>query len=282
MNISFDKKNIQFTIEALGKIDATMKRYACSIDTTKPMNKADLTFLDLLLRQSTNLRVIKNLLIDYSQNKQIGYVLPIGLIIRCCLEDAITIAYLFIFIDNTHLLENEINISSIDSIKKGLLDQIFHAPKYWKCSKEEKERIQNIDKEQILKFKKEHPEYFDIESLEPKKTYEIRNISLDWEKYFNPGELKNNDIIFKINKIEEAYGSFGNIYNLYKFFCLFEHYSYASRNILIFNEYTFTQLVVSIEYVIRSMLSIIDLLNANQEFIEDLKTALKILQKIIK
>lgn len=282
MDIQFDNHNIKITIKALTKVDEIIERFACSLDTTNPKDKIYLTFLDLLLRQSTNFRIIKNLLIDYSENNQIGYVLPIGLIIRCCLEDAITIAYLFIFIENPHLLENEINISSIDSIKKGLLDQTFHAPKYWKCSKEEKERIQNIDKEQTLKFKKEHPEYFNIESLKLKKAYEIRKISPDWEKYFNPGELKNNSIIFKINKIEEAYNSFGNIYNLYKFFCLFEHYSYASRNILIFNEYTFTQLVVSIEYVIRSMLSTINLLNANQEFIEDLKSALKILQKVLK
>lgn len=282
--IELNSKNIAVACDSLDMLTNTINKYSKSIKG-KEFNKNKLALIDLIMRNYPNLRAINSLLLDFRNGENTGNFLPVGLLMRCCLEDILQIVYLLIFVDDSDILECEINIKSAQAIGKNFEGYIKSAPEYWTCPQEEKEKLKEELHKQYFELKAKHSYLFNSTTAKTKKAKDFRRECANPLKYFNDGNgkiIENETVKFYFETLKKHDKEFSYIYLLYKHFCLFEHYSFITRNAPIPSNQLFLQLVISIEYVQRGVLRALVYLAAEEQFLEDIVASKSKLQTLIK
>jgi len=279
MEIEINEKNKQIILDTLSKPIEIIQKISDS--EKKQSDKKRLVILDLLFRQFPNLNSISLLLNQYFTLKNYGNTLPIGLIMRCCLEDMIFAKYLLTFKNNSVVFENEIIVQSKNAISEYLKYIIEQEPEYWMCSNKKKEeiKIKNIDRFNV--FKIDYPQFFD-ESGEIKNFRKLRKDIPDIRKYFNSKTIDRHGPYNMFKRLKSVEFKFIYIYFEYKFYCLFEHYSFHTRKIMELNKYNFGHLALSFEFILRAIKDILEYLNVDNSYLTRIKETNKSLGELLK
>jgi hypothetical protein len=282
MLIEISKKNQAIVTNALSDTIDLIQEFAKS-ENKEQSDKKRLVLLDLIFRQYPNLNAISILLENYFKLNNQGNNIPIGLILRCGLEDMMYAIYLITFQDDPDVLEREIIVQSKNAISEYIEYVIFREPEYWKCSPEKKQSIQEANKRIYETFKKDNPVFFDDDG-KLKNFRKLRREVPNYRNYFNSENIEKQGPCSMYKRLKTVDLDFSYIYFEYKFYCLFEHYSFSTRKILELNEFTFGHLAVSIEFILRSIVRIMVHLSVDSKFIEKINIinksmALNLLQK---
>jgi hypothetical protein len=270
MLLEFTKKHQETVSNALSDAIDLIQEFAKS-ENKNEEDKKRLVLLDLIFRQYPNLNSISLLLENFFKLSNQGNNVPIGIIMRCSLEDMMYGVYLITFQDDPEVLENEITVQSKNSISEYIEYVIFKEPEYWKCSNEQKLAIQETNKETYETFKKDNPIFFD-ETGKVKSFKKLRRDIPNIRKYFDSESICKQGPCSMYKRIKNVDLDFSYIYFEYKFYCLFEHYSFSTRRILELNEFTFGHLAVSIEFVFRGIVRIMTFLNVDSKYIDKLNS----------
>jgi hypothetical protein len=282
MLIEISKKNQAIVTNALSDTIELIQEFAKS-ENKEQSDKKRLVLLDLIFRQYPNLNAISILLENYFKLNNQGNNIPIGLILRCGLEDMMYAIYLITFQDDPDVLEREIIVQSKNSISEYIEYVIFREPEYWKCSPEKKQSIQEANKGIYESFKKDNPVFFDDDG-KLKNFRKLRREVPNYRNYFNSENIEKQGPCSMYKRLKTVDLDFSYIYFEYKFYCLFEHYSFSTRKVLELNEFTFGHLAVSIEFILRGIVRILGHLRVDSKFIEKINIinksmALNLLQK---
>lgn len=283
MNIELNKTNLKILNNSINIVEKVLKDYCVSIEK-KEFKKLPLTFIDFIGRYRANLKSINYQLKLFMEDDESLSFLPIGLVMRCSLEDTIQAKYLLLFIDYPEIMEQEVNVISLKSIESNLGSYIKKIPAYLKCSEEQKKNLQRKLESSYQEYKKNNSIYFN-ERGKLKKSYELRKESANWKMFFEKRRVKenqrDNSAVFWYNMIKKKNKEFSSVYLYYQYFCMFEHYTYASRNAFVWNSVGFDILVVSIEFIYRMIRYILIFLGADRKYIDEVEDALKELHKIL-
>lgn len=283
MNIELSKTNLKILNNSINIVEKVLKDYCVSIEK-KEFEKLPLTFIDFIGRYRVNLKSINYQLKLFMEDDESLSFLPIGLIMRCCLEDTIQAKYLLLFIDHPEIMKQEINVISLNSIKSNFESYIKEYPDYWRCSEDQVKKFKSELESDYQAYKKNNSIYFN-ERGKLKKTYELRKGSANWEKFFEKERVKkgksDNSAVFWYNMIKKRNKEFSSVYLHYKYFCMFEHYTFASRNAFVWNPVGFNILAISLEFVYRMIRHILIFLEADRKYIDEVEDALKELHKIL-
>lgn len=280
MEIEINKKNKQIILDVISNTIDKIRKISISEHKEQSDTKR-LVLLDLLYRQFPNLNSISLLLEQYFTLNNKGNTLPIGLIMRCSIEDMLFAKYLLTFKDNLSVFENEILVQSRNAIKQHLEYIIEKEPDYWICSDNKKEEIKLKNKGQYNAFKIDNPEFFN-ESGEIKNISALRKEIPDIRNYFNSESIKKQGPYYMFEKLKTIEFEFSYIYFEYKFYCLFEHYSFHTRKIMELNKYTFGHLAFSIEFILRAIVDILDYLNVDRSYLTEIIEIKKSLGELLK
>ena len=283
MNIELKTENLTIINNSICIIEEALKRYCFSIEK-KEFTKLPLTFVDLIGRYRVNLKSVNSQVQSFKENDESLSFLPIGLIMRCCLEDTIQAKYLLLFIDDPEIMEREIDVTSLHSIKSNLQSYIKEAPEYWKCPEDKKKELENELESAYREYKENNSNYYNKKG-NLKKSYELRKESANWKKFFKKERVKkdrhDNSASFWHIMIKDKDKDFASIYMHYRYFCMFEHYTFASRNAFVWNPVGFNIFAVSIEFVYRIIHHILIFLEAEKIYIEEVEKGLIELHKIL-
>jgi len=280
MEIEISEKNTNIIFSVLSKTIEVLKNISVSI-TGKETDFKKLTLCDLLYRQFPNLNSINSLLTQYLTQKNLGNTLPIGLMIRCSLEDMMFARYLLSFMDVPDIFENEIIVQSKNSISEYLQYIVNNESEHWLLPEEEKEKFKSLTNTQYLTFKKNNSVFFD-EQWNVKNFKELRIDIPNIENYFDSISILKHGPASMFTRIKTVDLSFSYIYFEYKFYCQFEHYSFHTRRIMELNGYTFAHLALSLEFVLRGIIYIIDYLSLDEKHISELIIIKKSLGDLLK
>lgn len=283
MNIELKTENLTIINNSIYIIEEALKRYYFSIEK-KEFTKLPLTFVDLIGRYRVNLKAVNSQVQSFMESDESLSFLPIGLIMRCCLEDTIQAKYLLLFVDDPEIMEREVDVTSLHSIKSNLQSYIKEAPEYWKCSEDKKKELESELYSTYREYKENNSIYFNKRG-DLKKSYELRKESANWEKFFEKERVKkgrqDNSVGFWYTMIKNKDKDFASIYMHYRYFCMFEHYTFASRNAFAWNSVGFNIFAVSMEFVYRIIRHILIFLEAENIYIEEIKNGLMELHKIL-
>ena len=243
-----------------------------SFENKKEQGTKRIVFIDLLYRSYANLKTIKYLLNNYLTDESGDVFLPIGLLMRCCLEDIIYANYLLSFKDYPEIIEKEIIVQSREFIKGYIQFKYDNAHEYWLCSEKEKIDARCNEDAMYNELKKFNPDYYT--ECEIRSIKNIRGKIPIISEVFDNKDYNTKispSIHYKRLKEIESDESHSNtkisyIYFLYKLFCQFEHYSKESREYIVMNDHTFAEFCYSIDFILISMIRIFDYLNANNDF----------------
>ena len=282
MLIEISEKNQAIVSRALSDTIDLVQEFAKS-ENKKQDDKKRLVLLDLIFRQYPNLNAVSILLENFFRLDNQGNNIPIGLILRCCLEDMMYAVYLITYQDDPEVLEREIMVQSKNAISEYIEYVIFREPEYWKCSPDRKQSIQEANKEIYETFKKDNPIFFD-DTGKIKNFKKLRREIPNFRKYFNSENIDKQGPCSMYKRIKNVDLDFSYIYFEYKFYCLFEHYSFSTRKVLELNEFTFGHLALSIEFILRAMVRIMGYLNVDSKYPEKINAinksmATELLQK---
>lgn len=280
MEILINENNKKIIINAFSNTINVIRKVIES-ENKGHSDKKKLTLLDLLARLYPNLNSINLLFIQYFTLKNLGNSLPIGLIMRCCIEDMIFAKYLLTFKDNPDIFENEIIVQSKNSISEYAQFLFEKEPEYWKCSDEQKKELTLNNIAKYNAFKLENPMFFDelgkIKSIK-KLRKDISNI----QDYFDSKAIGNHGPSNMFKRIKSVELEFSYIYFEYRFYCLFEHYSFHTRKVIVFNEHAFGHLALSFEFILRGIKDILQYLNVDNEYLNKINEIKNSLGKIEK
>lgn len=269
MEIEITEKNTGILLDGLLKTIQEIKNLSASVNP-KESEKKRLTMLDLLCRQFPNLNTIHLLLNQYFTERNLGNTLPIGLIMRCSLEDMMHARYLISFQDVPEIFENEIVVQSKNAISEYLQFIVENESEYWMLPEEEKEKFKTKAIEQYNLFKSENPIFFD-EQGKVKPPKKLRRDIPNIRDFFDSSSIERQGPSTMFNRIKSVDLSFSYIYFEYKFYCLFEHYSFYTRNVTELNKFTFAQLALSFEFVLSGIIHIVEYLALDPKHMTEFK-----------
>jgi hypothetical protein len=279
MEIKVNKKNVDIVNSVLSNTNEIINKIS-HLQNIQQTDKKKLVLLDLLYRLYPNLNSISFLLNQYMELGNKGNVLPIGLIMRCCLEDMMFAKYLLSFQNNLGILENEISVQSKNFLSKYLKYFIENELEYWLCSPGKKAAAKVKNSQEYEKFKLDNKEFFD----EQGKIRSINNLRKDVpgiKIYFNKESIKLNGPVQMYKQLKKSDFEFSYIYFEYKFYCLYEHYSFHTRKIMELNPFTFSHLTLSIEFVLSAMKDIFMFIEIDKSFVDGIIETKKQLGKLI-
>lgn len=269
MEVEINEKNKTIIIDAISDSIEVIQEIGKSIDKEQSDTKR-LVLLDLLFRQYPNLNSIGILFTQYFTLNNLGNTLPIGLIIRCSIEDMLYANYLLTFKNDPVVFENEIKVQSRNFISEYFEYLIENEPDHWKCSNEKREAVKSANLEIYNNFKKENPIFFD-ENGKIKNYRKLRRDVTNIHDYFDSQTIESQGPCSMFKRIKSVDIEFSYIYFEYKFFCLFEHYSLQTRKIMELNRFTFGHLSLSIEFILRAIANILDYLNIDPIYLSKIK-----------
>jgi hypothetical protein len=280
MEIEINEKNKKIILDVLSNTIEIIQKIGDS-EKKEQSDKKRLVLLDLIFRQYPNLNSVGLLFSQYFILKNYGNYLPIGLIMRCSLEDMLYAKYLLSFKNDPSIFENEIIVQSKNAISEYLEYIIEREPDYWMCSDDKKEEIKAKNIEDYNKFKIENPKFFD-ESGKIKNFRKLRKDIPNIRKYFDSDTIEKHGPCNMFKRIRSIELNFSYIYFEYKFYCLFEHYSFHTRKIMELNKYTLGHLALSIEFILRSLIDILEYLNVDSSYLKEIKETTKSLKQLLK
>jgi hypothetical protein len=280
MEIEVSEKNRQILLDVLSESMSRIRKISIS-ENKEQSDKKRLTLLDLLYRQFPVMNSISLLLEQYFDSGNYGNMLPIGLILRCSLEDMLFAKYLLTFKDNSIVFENEILVQSRNAIKQHLEYIVEKESDYWMCSDSEKEKIDLKNRRQYDDFKSDNPKFFN-KSGKIKSINKLRNEIPNIQQYFNSNTINKQGPYFMFDRLKSVDFKFSYIYFQYKFYCLFEHYSFQTRRIMELNSFTFGHFAFSIEFILRAIIDILDYLNVDKTYKTEFISIKKSLGELLK
>lgn len=191
--------------------------------------------LDLMKRMHSNLYALKVIMPEYFKGATLA--LPIGLIIRTCVTDALTGFYLLTFSKDENSLQNELNVIGLDYI--GYLEKLCHIePLFMRPDLPKVEREQIIIKklEEIVEKYPDLIQKRDNLKIIKKTPAEIRATSN--EKIF-PYNTKYTGPVTDLSKFErlfdypgEGVRSLSYLYPLFRLYSQFHHYTILTRKLM--------------------------------------------------
>lgn len=280
MEIEINIKNRKIISDSLSKTIEIIQEIATSEAKKQPDIKK-LVLLDLVFRQYPNLNSIDLLFNQYFSLNNTGNTLPIGLIMRCSLEDMIFAKYLLTFKDKPNIFENEILVQSKNAVKEYLEYVVLNEPEYWMCSDEKKEEVRLLNIESFNGFKKENPEFFD-EFGKVKNFRKLRKDVPEIRQYFDSETIQRQGPCNMYKRLKVVDLQFSYIYFLYKFYCLYEHYSFHTRKILELNKFTFGYMALSTEFILRSLKDILEYARVDTKYVTKIRDINKSLAELLK
>lgn len=279
MEIEIDDKNRQVLLDVLFKTTGIIRKISDSGSNPKD-DKKKLVLYDLLFRLYPNLNTISLLFEQYFTHKNYGNTVPMGLIMRCCLEDMIYAKYLLTFKDDPKVFENEIIVQSKNAVKEYLEYIIENEPDFWKCPDEKKAEIKTSRLEDYEVFKKANPQFFN-ENGKIKNFAQIRQAVPETSKYFDNITKTRQGPCNMYKRIKTVDFDFSYIYFIYKFYCLFEHYSFHTRDTMKLNNFTFGHIALGVEFILRAIINILEYLNIDKNIIIEVREINKTLGTLL-
>lgn len=284
MNIELKIENLSIINNSINIIEKVLKEYCISIEK-KEYAKLPLTFVDFIGRYRVNLKSINSQVQSFMESGESLSFLPIGLIMRCCLEDTIQAKYLLLFVDDLEIMQREVDVTSLRSINSNLQTYIKEAPEYWKCPEDKKKELEIELESAYREYRKNNSIYFS-ERGNLKKSYELRKESANWEKFFEKERVKkdgyDNSAGFWHSMIKKKDKDFASVYMHYRYFCMFEHYTFASRMAFVWNTEGFKIFVIGLEFIYRTIFYILIFLDVEEKYQNGIKEGLQELQKVLK
>ncbi|MCF8373213.1 MAG: hypothetical protein K9H64_16460 [Bacteroidales bacterium] len=280
MNIEISENNFKLIRTSIQQILEIVKNISNEANRINTYSVSQTVFYDYALRLFPNLSAVNRLLYDLFHNKAAGNYYSIGLLLRGSLEDIMTANYLLVFKSYDQLLENEINIYNKKSLSAYIQFRFKEEPDLWTCN--EQKRSFMIDKwqEELRLLKLDFPYYFN-ESGKIRNTKDLRKDISDYNFFFNANWIGEDgpNLMYKVLKKND--GDFSYIYHLYKYYCLFEHYSFQMRRVMVFDDYAFGNLAMSVEMITLGLKRICDYLNILKINYDKFKVLNNLIGKII-
>lgn len=203
-----------------------------------------IVYQNLFQRLYIGLNAIDTLFDKFNRNSYFKY--PIAILMRTCILDSITIAYLALFIDK----QNQARF-------KEQVTRLNH-PAARELNDEIEEMIKNGD----LGYK----EHFKFAALHfPDNFTNGQKIKLKKIQQLEPGEM----VKFLGGTPLEWYG---DIYKQYRHYSKYEHYSTTSKTLLEFDtEYDFDKLTFSTYYILQAAYMAMQFMEVDKKKIEKMK-----------
>lgn len=219
-----------------------------SFNNSKDIAYYKIIYIQLLQRLFIGIYAIDTLFERFKKHRYLKY--PIGLQMRTCLLDSITIYYLIPFIDKNDDKKFREQIARLDKLVA-------------------KEFCTSIEEE--IKTKKLMPDEYK-EDFKLNAAFFPENFT----KGDNPKRIKNIEEI-KPNKMVESFKGtqwewFGDCYAPYKYYCKYEHFNSISKIMLEHDtDYEFDKLVYSYFHVLQAVCLTYHILEIDKEIIEKIK-----------
>jgi hypothetical protein len=230
------RKNIDF-IGLLDDLDDAMIEISSEVrgKSYTDLGTIKIILLDLTKRIHANLHAVKIILPEFYEVKTLS--LPVSLLIRTCLSDALTGFYLLTFSEDEPSFQNELNVMALDYIsyleKLTKLEPEFTIPKlspgdfdkivYSRLDEVAKTYPDLIEKRVGYKLVKKTPAAVrstsKVELFPEKKLMNLPltdNAKFDW--LFNHEDISAKSLSYS--------------YPLFRFYSQFHHYSVMSRDLL--------------------------------------------------
>lgn len=245
------------------------------------LGTVNITLLDLMKRIHSNLYGMKILMNELSNDRYL--ILPVSLLIRTCLSDALTGFYLLSFSHHEESFKNELKVISLDYI--AFTERLVNLePRYSGVDLSE-EAFQKIVAEKLQELSEKYPELIlnvEKNKLITRKCEDIRagsakEIFLREENFTRRiGEKEKFDQLY--NNPNSGIRNISYLYPLFRFYSQFQHYTILTRNLidLPINKYEpyFSLSFVLITQVLKSIAVTIELpeevSKALEEKIEDI------------
>ena len=230
-------KDFNDFIRLLGNLDSVMIDISSNVKGKKlsELGTIKVALLDLIKRIHANLHVIKMILPEFIEVKTLA--VPISLLVRTCLSDALTGFYLLTFSKDEVSFQNELNLMALDYIsylaKLTQIEPHFSMPD---LSPQEREKIVI---EKLDEIALNYPDLIESRvnlKIIKKTPAEIRSSSN--VKMFPFKEIMNLPLtdLSKFERLfdypDEGMQSISYLYPLYRFYSQFHHYSVLTRKLM--------------------------------------------------
>ena len=183
--------------------------------------------MDLLKKTNANLNGFSILLSHFGEPENDLFKIPLSLCLRGAVSDCFTGIYLYSLSDDAKSLENEVNLMSID-YAKYLKDAEEFSLRYGDRLNELE--INDALEKWKIEFKKDKPFIFkskDDAKWEFKKINEIRK-----DSKYNPGNGGTERGKFEWLKLVDTDSDYILLYILFRCLSQYQHYSFASRQLI--------------------------------------------------
>ena len=198
--------------------------------TGKPFTEKALMkncIIDLLKKINANLNGFSILLDHFGEPNKNLLKIPLSLCLRGAVSDCLTGIYLYSLSEDTKSLENEVTLLSVD-YAKYLRDAEEFILRY--VDKLDEAEVKEALDKWTIEFKKNQPQLFkstDDAEWSFKKHDVIRNGSK-----FNPGKRVTEKDKFDWIKLLDNDLEYVPLYMLFRSLSQYQHYSFASRNLI--------------------------------------------------
>ena len=271
MNFTPNKENVTVLREAIEILIQTINLVGKRAVANQPFTeKAQLKHctIDILKKIDANLNGFNILLNSFSESESKRLKIPLSLCLRGVVSDCLTGIYLFSFSEDTKSLENELNLISLD-YAKYLKDTEELILRYG--DKRNDSEIKEALDQLIKKFKKDNPSFFkstDDSEWNPKNNNKMREGSK-----FDPRKGTTDRDKFDWLKEQDKDLDYILLYPLFRYFSQYQHYSFASRNLIDeFPNEDFKRFVAGIALITQSCWAFYYALDEISEDIDELNT----------
>ncbi len=193
-----------------------------------------IVLLDLMKRIQSNLNGMKLLMNELSNDRLI--ILPVSLLTRTCLSDALTGFYLLTFSHHKESFENELNVMGLDFIRYS--EKLANLEPYFSGQDLSDDEFRNIINAKLESIASSYPKLVvRVENVKliKKKPKEIRESSrkqLFFDEISMSAQLTDNekfDHLFNNSFVGVKILSY--MYLLFRFYSQFHHYTSETRNL---------------------------------------------------
>jgi len=227
---------MQETIKHLDDLVEIMNLAATEVHQKKgsEFGTVKIVLLDLMKRIQSNLYGIKLLMNELSNDRYL--ILPISLLTRTCLSDALTGFYLLTFSHHKESFENELNVMGLDFI--GYSEKLANLEPYFSGQDLSDDEFRNIINAKLESIASSYPklvvrvENFKLIKRKPK---EIRESSRK-ELFLDEGSMSkpltdNGKFEYLFSNSYVGLKNLSYMYPLFRFYSQFHHYTSETRKL---------------------------------------------------
>jgi len=227
---------MQETIKHLEDLVEILNDVALSVKKKKggDLGTVKIVLLDLMKRIQANLYAIKLLINELTNDPYL--ILPVSLLIRTCLSDALTGFYLLTFSNHKESFENELRVMAIDYV--GYAEKLANLEPNYSGLELSEEDVQEIVRKKLHELHENYPELIrglEKNKLIKRKYAEIRAGSIK-ELFLKEENIKKR--LGETEKFDQLYSNHNSgirniayLYPLFRFYSQFHHYTSLTRDL---------------------------------------------------